>query len=144
VGEAETEVGHGAFCHTDVGSGSDAGLLGELCHHGAPGQGACATFPVAVVFIRSLVVVILTAILIRRRRVPLRVNHVKVLLIRSATGFAALVLIYWALDAVPLATAVTLQYMYPLFVALFSGSPLASACPPRRPRVSPRRFSAPR
>lgn len=83
---------------------------------------ACKGLPSAVVvFARSAVLVPLAWMLMRHRGVAAKIVNRRVMLLRCVTGFVAMLLYFYALGQIPLATAVTLQYSSPLFVALFSG-----------------------
>jgi drug/metabolite transporter (DMT)-like permease len=86
---------------------------------------ASATFsPAELVFYRSAfgLVAIWAVIAIRYRSAlaPLATPHFKAHWWRGLAGFAALVLFFYALSRLPLATAVTLNYTAPLFLAALS------------------------
>jgi len=86
---------------------------------------ASATFsPAELVFYRSAfgLLAIWGVIAIRHRRLlaPLATPHLKAHFWRSLSGFSALVLFFYALARLPLATAVTLNYTAPLFLAALS------------------------
>lgn len=80
--------------------------------------------PAELVFYRSAfgLVAIWGVIAIHHRRLlaPLASSHVKAHFWRGLSGFAALVLFFYALARLPLATAVTLNYTAPLFLAALS------------------------
>lgn len=80
-----------------------------------------ATFSfLTVVFVRSLVIVFVTLALVRLRRARLRARNRRLMAWRSATGFTAMCCYFYAVDQLPLSTAITVQYMAPVFVALLS------------------------
>ena len=86
---------------------------------------ASVTFsPAELVFYRSAfgLVAIWAVIGISHRRVlaPLATPHFQAHFWRGLAGFAALVLFFFALARLPLATAVTLNYTAPLFLAALS------------------------
>lgn len=86
---------------------------------------ASATFsPAELVFYRSAfgLVAIWVVIAARQRQLlaPLATPHIKTHVWRGLSGFAALVLFFFALARLPLATAVTLNYTAPLFLAALS------------------------
>lgn len=94
-------------------------VMGVLVKH------ASATFsPAELVFYRSIfgLVAIWGVIAVRHRRVltPLATPCFKTHVWRGLSGFAALVLFFYALAHLPLATAVTLNYTAPLFLAALS------------------------
>ena len=86
---------------------------------------ASATFsPAELVFYRSAfgLFAIWGVIAARQRQLlaPLATAHVHAHVLRGLSGFAALVLFFYALANLPLATAVTLNYTAPLFLAVLS------------------------
>jgi len=86
---------------------------------------ASATFsPAELVFYRSAfgLLAIWGVIAIGQRRLlaPLATPHFRAHFWRGLSGFAALVLFFYALARLPLATAVTLNYTAPLFLAALS------------------------
>ena len=86
---------------------------------------ASATFsPAELVFYRSAfgLAAIWGVVALSHRRLltPLATPHLKAHFFRGLSGFAALVLFFYALSRLPLATAVTLNYTAPLFLAALS------------------------
>jgi len=86
---------------------------------------ASANFsPAELVFYRSAfgLLTIWGVIALRYRRLlaPLATCHFKAHIWRGLSGFTALVLFFYALSKLPLATAVTLNYTAPLFLAALS------------------------
>ncbi|TMS57594.1 DMT family transporter [Imbroritus primus] len=71
-----------------------------------------------IIFFRCLIGVILIAWLMRRRgetlRTPHAISHIK----RSVFGLTALMMMFYCLSQLPLATALTLNYMSPVWIAL--------------------------
>jgi drug/metabolite transporter (DMT)-like permease len=74
-----------------------------------------------VVFARSLTIIALAWAALRLGGQRARVRNKRLLLWRSATGFVAMACYFYALSAVPMSIAVTIQYSSPIFVALLSG-----------------------
>ena len=94
-------------------------LMGVLVKH------ASGTFsPAELVFYRSIfgLVAIWGVIAIHHRRLwaPLATHHMRAHFLRGLSGFSALVLFFYAIARLPLATAVTLNYTAPLFLAALS------------------------
>ena len=86
---------------------------------------ASSTFsPAELVFYRSafglVAIWLVIAVSHRRLLAPLATPHFKAHVWRGLSGFAALVLFFYALARLPLATAVTLNYTAPLFLAALS------------------------
>lgn len=75
---------------------------------------------VELVFYRSLFGLVTIAVIVVARRYPLRTSYVRMHLWRSLSGFAALMLFFHSITLLPLATAVTLNYTAPLFLAVLS------------------------
>lgn len=72
-----------------------------------------------LVFYRSLVGVLVLPVLIRSRGISLRTPVAGLHIGRSASGVAALCLWFYAIGQLPLATAMTLNYMSSVWMALF-------------------------
>lgn len=71
-----------------------------------------------LVLYRGLVGVVMMAVVARLRGTPLATPHWRLQLSRGISGSAALMCYFFALGILPLATAVTLSYTSPIFVAL--------------------------
>ena len=82
--------------------------------------GASYFTPAELVFYRSFVGLLVVWLIIRIRgynlATPFRRQHLQ----RSISGFAALAMYFYTITALPLATAVTLNYTSSVFIALFS------------------------
>jgi len=76
--------------------------------------------PTEIVFFRSLISLVLSAqFLIRKNINPFR-GDLRFLFMRGATGVIALTLFFFTLHKLPLAGAATIQYLSPVFTAIFS------------------------
>jgi len=71
-----------------------------------------------LVFYRGFVGFLLMALLVRWQGIPLGTPHWRLQLSRGLSGTVSLMCYFFALGILPLATAVTLSYTSPLFVAL--------------------------
>ncbi len=71
-----------------------------------------------LVFYRGFVGFLLMALLVRWQRIPPATPHWRLQLSRGLSGTLSLMCYFFALGVLPLATAVTLSYTSPLFVAL--------------------------
>jgi len=74
-----------------------------------------------IVLFRALVTLIMGYILIRKNRLNPWGNNKKYLLLRGLTGTTALVMYFYTLQHMPLASAVTIQFMSPIFTIIISG-----------------------
>ncbi len=74
--------------------------------------------PMEVVLFRSIISLLLSYAMIRRARVSPWGNRKAVLFIRGLAGGFSLLLFYTTLQNIPLAGAVTIQYLAPIFTAL--------------------------
>ena len=72
-----------------------------------------------IVFYRSAIALLMMVVLVRARAIPIATPHWRFQLWRSASGFVSLMLYFYALSMLPLATAVTLAYTSPLFLTLY-------------------------
>ena len=77
--------------------------------------------PAEIVFYRAIINLVMMFLLVRARGIPIRTVHWRFQLGRSASGFISLLLYFNALALLPLATAATLSYTSPLFLALSLG-----------------------
>lgn len=73
---------------------------------------------VEVIFFRSLISLLISFGLLKSQKVSVLGNNRKLLLLRGAAGAVALVLIFITLQNIPLASAVTLQFLTPIFTTL--------------------------
>jgi drug/metabolite transporter (DMT)-like permease len=73
-----------------------------------------------LVFYRSLFGFLTILIITQFSRKPLATPYWKIHLSRSINGFIAMILFFYAITTLPLATAVTLNYTSPLFLAIFT------------------------
>lgn len=79
---------------------------------------ASARIPIAeIVFVRALISLALSWLLLRRAGVPPLGNHRRLLLLRGGFGFAGLHCVFYAVSHLPLAEATVIQYLHPLFTA---------------------------
>lgn len=76
--------------------------------------------PMEMVFIRSVLVFLITLVLVKRQGIPLWGNNKKLLLLRGFFGFFGLSAFFYTLTKIPIADSVTLQYTSPLFTALLA------------------------
>jgi drug/metabolite transporter (DMT)-like permease len=81
---------------------------------------AAASFSAAeIVFYRSAISLVLMVGLMRLRGLSFATPHWRFQLQRAASGFVSLLLYFYAIAMLPLATAVTLSYTSPLFLAIY-------------------------
>ncbi|WP_286162366.1 DMT family transporter [Methylobacillus flagellatus] len=71
-----------------------------------------------LVFYRSLFGLVFIAMVAQVQHLPLRTSMLGMHMSRSFLGFLALVLFFYAISELPLATAVTLNYTSPIFLAI--------------------------
>ena len=72
-----------------------------------------------VVFYRSLINLLFMIPLVLVRRIPVRTPLWRLHVLRSGSGCLGLMLYFYALSLLPLASAVTLSYTSPLFLAIY-------------------------
>ena len=73
-----------------------------------------------LILFRSLISIVLSVAMLQKLGIPLLGNNKKVLLMRGVFGTTALLMFFYTLQNIPLASAVTLQYLSPIFTALFA------------------------
>jgi len=73
-----------------------------------------------LVFFRSIVSLLISLISLKKKNIPVFGNNRKVLLARGMFGVTALTLFFITLQNIPLAGAVTIQYLSPIFTAFFA------------------------
>jgi drug/metabolite transporter (DMT)-like permease len=73
-----------------------------------------------LVFFRSLVSLVLCVYFLKRRHIPFFGNNKTYLVLRGVFGVSALSLFFYTLQRMPLASAITIQYLSPIFTALFA------------------------
>lgn len=71
-----------------------------------------------LVFYRSLIGLAVIYAIVRQQKLALATPHLRTHLWRGLSGFFALMLFFYAIGALPLASAITLNYTSPLFLAL--------------------------
>ncbi len=75
---------------------------------------------IELVFYRSLMGVAITWAAVRYCRLTLRTDHWKTHCSRGLTGLGSLLMFFYCITELPLATAISLNYTWPLFMALLS------------------------
>ena len=73
-----------------------------------------------LVFFRSLISLLITFVFLKKKSIPVFGNNKKILFSRGILGVTALTLFFITLQNIPLASAVTLQYLSPIFTAFFA------------------------
>ena len=73
-----------------------------------------------IVFFRALITLIVCYFLVRREGISLWGNNRKVLFLRGLTGTVALLMYFYTLQKMPLASAVTIQYLSPIFTIILA------------------------
>lgn len=74
-----------------------------------------------IVFYRSAISLLLMLALVRWRAISIVTAHWRFQLARASSGFLSLLLYFYAISMLPLATAVTLSYTSPLFLTIYLG-----------------------
>lgn len=73
-----------------------------------------------VIVFRSIISLIISWVVLYREKVPLLGNNRKVLLLRGVFGGISLLMYFTTIQQIPLASAQTLQYLSPIFTAVFA------------------------
>ncbi|MCX7628327.1 MAG: DMT family transporter [Methylophilaceae bacterium] len=93
--------------------------------------GAARFSTAELVFYRSAFGLLTLLVIAWFNKLPLMTPHWRMHLSRSLTGFVSLVLFFYAITVLPLATAITLNYTAPLFLAIFTAVVLHERVHPR-------------
>ena len=75
---------------------------------------------VQIVFVRGVITLFFTGLLIFREKINPFGNHKKLLVARGITGTIALFLVYESIKRFPLSEATVIQYLFPIFTALIA------------------------
>lgn len=75
---------------------------------------------IEIVFFRSLVTLIISYFSIHKLKLKILNKHTPLLLLRGLFGAIALTLYFYTIQNMPLATAVTILYMAPIFTVIFA------------------------
>jgi drug/metabolite transporter (DMT)-like permease len=73
-----------------------------------------------LVLVRGIFALAFTLFLIRKYKLSIKTDHTKILLMRGFAGTSALFMYFYCLQNMPLATAVTIQYLSPIFMIFFT------------------------
>ncbi len=73
-----------------------------------------------LVLFRSFVSLSLCLYMLKKRHIPLFGNQKKYLILRGVFGVSALTLFFYTLQNLPLGSAITIQYLSPIFTAFFA------------------------
>ncbi len=73
-----------------------------------------------LVLFRSVISVVLSLIMIRQKKVNPFGNNKKLLILRGIFGVTALTLFFYTLQKLPIGSAITIQYLSPIFTVIFA------------------------
>ena len=73
---------------------------------------------IEIVWFRSVFSLIFTFFILRQKSIPVFGNHKMNLVIRGIVGSISLILFFYTLQRIPLASAVTMQYLSPIFTTI--------------------------
>jgi drug/metabolite transporter (DMT)-like permease len=73
---------------------------------------------IEIVWFRSVFSAVFTVLVLRQKGIPLFGTHKLSLVARGIVGSISLILFFYTLQRIPLATAVTLQYLSPIFTTI--------------------------
>lgn len=74
-----------------------------------------------LVFFRATISCVIGYFTLKQMKVSFRPNNPRMILLRGITGTISLMLYFYTLQRMPLTTAVTIQYLAPLFTAVLAG-----------------------
>ena len=73
-----------------------------------------------IVFFRAIIALIISFVMIKQKGLKPLGNNRKLLIMRGLVGSVALLLFFYSIKNIPLATAVVLQYLSPIFTIIFA------------------------
>jgi drug/metabolite transporter (DMT)-like permease len=73
---------------------------------------------IEIILFRSVFSLILTYILLRKEAIPVFGNNKKLLILRGIAGSIGLMTFFYTLQSIPLASAVTINYLAPIFTTI--------------------------
>ena len=73
--------------------------------------------PVEIVFFRSLVSFFMSFVMLKSQNVNIWGNRKSILIARGLVGAVSLSIYFYTLQQIPLASAITIQYLSPIFTA---------------------------
>ena len=75
---------------------------------------------IQIVFIRGVITLLFTWVMVKRKNVYLWGKNHKILILRGITGTVALFFVYESIQRFPLPEATVIQYLYPIFTVLIA------------------------
>ena len=75
---------------------------------------------IQIVFIRGVITLLFTWVMVKRKKVYLWGKNHKILILRGITGTVALFFVYESIQRFPLPEATVIQYLYPIFTVLIA------------------------
>jgi drug/metabolite transporter (DMT)-like permease len=76
---------------------------------------------IEIVFFRSIVTLVISFIFIYRQKIKILNEHTPLLFLRGLSGAIALSLYFYTIQKMPIATAVTILYLAPIFTVILAG-----------------------
>ena len=76
---------------------------------------------IQIVFVRGVITLLVTYVILLKKRIKPFGKNKNILIIRGLVGSIALFLVYESLQRLSLSEATIIQYLYPIFTALFAG-----------------------
>ena len=74
-----------------------------------------------LVFFRSLISLLITSLIIKRKNIEPWGNNKPLLILRGILGTFALLFIFYAIRNMPLSISTVIQYTYPILISIFAG-----------------------
>lgn len=74
-----------------------------------------------IIFVRSFIILFICILLMNKKKINPWGNKPTILVLRGLSGSIALILFFYTLQRIPLASAITIQYLSPIFTVLLAG-----------------------
>ena len=76
--------------------------------------------PTELILFRSIISLLISVAFLYKLNIPILGNNKKILLLRGIFGTTALLMFFFTIQNIPLASAVTIQYLSPIFTVIFA------------------------
>ena len=73
-----------------------------------------------LVFFRSIFSLIITSLIIKKKKINPWGNNISLLILRGILGTTALICIFYSIRNMPLSISTVIQYTYPIFISIFA------------------------
>uniref|UniRef100_UPI00188E19EC DMT family transporter n=1 Tax=Pararhodonellum marinum TaxID=2755358 RepID=UPI00188E19EC len=73
---------------------------------------------IEIILFRSIISFVISFLILKKQKVPVLGNNKPLLILRGVVGSIGLITFFYTLQKIPLASAVTIQYLSPIFTSI--------------------------